>query len=679
MDAKKHTISGETQTAPGGPESRSPEARGTGQELAPGAEQITFLIEDRLQLLEEGLNEYAVILFDAQARVATWNRGAERVFGYREDEIVGQPASRLFPPEDVRNGRYDREMRTAATQGRASDVGWQLRQDGSRFWANGSTTAFKDQAGNLRGFIKVVRDMTDVRAAEETLRESEHRLRLALDAARMGIWRWNIQTNRDMLDENLYRLLGRTPDGTVNTLEDFLGLLHPQDRAAAAQAFSRSAREGVELNIEFRVVWPDGSVHWLRDQGGLFRDPQGQPLYLTGVCVDVTRLKELEAAAQRRAEEMAEEDRRKDEFLAMLSHELRNPLAPIQSAVQVLRLSGQTESSRQWAQDVLDRQVQHLTRLVDDLLDVSRITRGKVQLHRESVDLATVLARAVEAGRPLIEARRHQLNISLPNGRVLLDADPVRLTQVVANLLHNAAKYTEAGGQIWLTAATDAGEAVIRVRDSGIGIAPEMLPRVFDLFAQAERSLDRSQGGLGIGLTLVRRLVDLHGGTVEAHSAGLNQGSEFIVRLPLGSSPGRHDGESPQTDRVPGAPTQPRRVLVVDDNVDAAESLAMVLRMMGHQARTAHNGQAALAAAQEFQPQVALLDIGLPGMDGYEIARRFRRQPGLGQALLVALTGYGQEDDRRRSREAGFDHHLVKPVDLDALQQLLAGAAAGHQ
>jgi signal transduction histidine kinase/DNA-binding response OmpR family regulator len=367
--------------------------------------------------------------------------------------------------------------------------------------------------------------------------------------------------------------------------------------------------------------------------------------------------------------EIQEANRGKDEFLAMLAHELRNPLAPVLNAVHVLR-RGAGGADAGAAREMIDRQTRHMARLVDDLLDVSRITRGKIQLRPEPIGLARVIERAVESTQPLLEERRHAVEVHVPREPVRVLADATRVEQVLANLLNNAAKYTEPGGRITLTAAAEGREAVIRVRDTGIGIDRDTLPRVFDLFMQAHSTLDRALGGLGIGLTLVRRLVELHGGTVEAHSAGLGQGSEFVVRLPLLERPAAEDAPEP-AGRAP-ARARPRRVLVVDDNRDAAESVALMLRLDGHDVRVAHDGPAALEAAAAFRPDVVLLDIGLPRMSGHEVAARLLQQPHDGKRLLVAMTGYGQDEDRRRSREAGFDHHLVKPVDPQTLRDLLA-------
>jgi signal transduction histidine kinase len=373
--------------------------------------------------------------------------------------------------------------------------------------------------------------------------------------------------------------------------------------------------------------------------------------------------------------EVQEADRRKNEFLSMLAHELRNPLAPIRNGLHILRALGSRDEQMCSVRDMMDRQVQHLVRLVDDLLDISRITRGKINLQTEPVDMASVVARAVETCRPLIDQRRHRLTVTTPPAPLRVQGDAVRLSQVVSNLLHNAAKYTEEGGRIALEAAREEEHAVIRVRDTGMGIPAEMLGSVFDLFTQVDHSLDRSQGGLGVGLTLVRQLVEMHGGTVEAHSPGPRLGSEFVVRLPaLPAATPAEVAEPAAPDHSARGPG--RRILVVDDNRDAAESLALLLGVAGHDVRVCYDGPSALQTAPEYHPEAVLLDIGLPGMDGYEVARRLRADPDLAGMLLVALTGYGQEEDQRRARAAGFDQHLIKPADLTALTALLGSSGA---
>jgi CheY-like chemotaxis protein len=368
---------------------------------------------------------------------------------------------------------------------------------------------------------------------------------------------------------------------------------------------------------------------------------------------------------------LREADRRKDEFLAVLAHELRNPLAPIRNSLHILRLAEDVDPSIEKVSAVLERQTDHLTRLVDDLLEVSRITMGKIELRTELVELAAVIRSAVETSRPLIDAARHQLAISLPRQPIVLKADPTRLAQVIANLLNNAAKYTPEGGQIWLAAEAAGPRAVIRVRDNGAGIAPDLLPRVFDKFGQLGRDEARSHGGLGIGLTLAASLVHLHGGTIEAHSEGPGCGSEFTVRLPLVASGVPLAVPAKPLEAIK-LPVPPRRVLVVDDTRDSAFILSKLLEILGHRVLTATSAAAALESARRQRPDVVISDIAMPDMDGYELARRLRREAGMEGVVLVALTGYGQDGDRQRAKEAGFDQHVVKPVSLETLQMLFA-------
>ncbi len=397
------------------------------------------------------------------------------------------------------------------------------------------------------------------------------------------------------------------------------------------------------------------------------------------VCVlaEITDRRRLEVELRARADALAEADRRKDEFLAMLGHELRNPLAPILNAFEVMRQGGTPEGELAEVRGVAERQVRHLARLVDDLLDVSRITSARIRLRSEPVDLVEVIRRVVGSTRPAVDARRHLLTLSAGPGPLPIVGDPTRLEQVLINLINNAVKYTDPGGRIALTAgrAVDGDFAEVRVLDDGIGIPAGMLAQVFDLFTQVDRALDRSEGGLGIGLTLVRRLVELHGGTVTARSDGPGRGSEFVVRLPLDARAVEAIPDPPpRPEPAPGPP--PRRILIVDDQVDAASMLARLLRRQGHEVRVASDGVSAIRSVVEHRPDFALLDIGLPLMDGYEIARRLRALPDAAPLTLVALTGYGQEEDIRRSHEAGFDHHLVKPTDLVALGRLLVGPGA---
>jgi signal transduction histidine kinase/ActR/RegA family two-component response regulator len=382
--------------------------------------------------------------------------------------------------------------------------------------------------------------------------------------------------------------------------------------------------------------------------------------------------KQMQERLREQAEALREADRRKNEYLAVLAHELRNPLAPVRNAMHIFKLKVPSDSELQWPREVIERQVQQMSRMIDDLLDVSRITLGKLKLEREPADMATVVTRAVEIARPLMDAKKHRLAVTLPQEPAWLECDVSRLTQVLVNLLTNAAKYTDEAGEVFVTVECNGPEIILKVRDTGIGIPADLLPRVFDPFTQDERSQDRAQGGLGIGLTLARTLVDLHGGRIQVLSAGRGKGSEFVVYLPKlqGAPTERPEAQPPKKEAAANA----RRILVVDDLPDAAKSLAMLLQLLGNEVRTAGNGTEALETARHFLPEVVLLDIGLPGMDGLEVARRLRQEPSLSNTLLVALTGYGHEDDRRRSQESGFNAHLVKPVDLDELQILLASS-----
>lgn len=443
----------------------------------------------------------------------------------------------------------------------------------------------------------------------------------------------------------------------------------------------------------FEMVFPlrgaDGKFRRFLTRVNPVRDSQGEVAHWFGTNTDVeterratelnAEFREREGRARQEANDLRESaeaaNRAKDEFLAMLGHELRNPLSPILTALHLMKLRG--SGTVEYERTVIERQVTHLTRLVDDLLDVSRIARGKVVLKRETIELAQVAAKAIEMTSPLLEQRAHTLDLHIPKQGLAVDGDPVRLSQVVSNLLANAAKYTPANGRITMQAAEEAGEVVLRVRDTGIGIAPEILPQVFDLFVQGRQAIDRSDGGLGLGLTIVRNLVKAHGGSVAAHSDGLGRGSEFVVRLKCASGAGasvtataERQPEVEQPSLATGA-----RVLIVDDNVDGATLLSEVLTLRGYQTRVAHDAPSALKIAAELHPAIAILDLGLPVMDGFELADRLRTMPGLADLRLIALTGYGQEADRERTRRAGFQHHLIKPVDFHVIERALAGAA----
>jgi PAS domain S-box-containing protein len=440
--------------------------------------------------------------------------------------------------------------------------------------------------------------------------------------------------------------------------------LFPREVAETFEVNNRQVlTENRSIEFEETVVAAGGTRHYASIKAPI-RNAAGAPQGIVAVATDITERKRLEEA-------LKDADRRKDEFLAVLAHELRNPLAPIRNVLQILRVKAPEDAELLWARDVIGRQVDQLTRLVDDLLDVSRISRGKIKLQLSPLDLSTVIAGAVETSRPLIDARLHRLTLQLPEKPVWVQGDLVRLTQVVANLLNNAAKYQDVGGYIGITVERDENDAVIRVKDKGVGIAPELLPGVFDMFEQVQRPLGTSQDGLGIGLSLARSLVELHGGTIAAKSGG--EGSEFTVRMPAMAGEPRKKPAA-VAGAAPAVTPSGLRVLVVDDNEDAAESLATLLQQAGHQVSVAHEGATALAIAERERPRVVFLDIGLPGMDGYEICKELRRAGH--EALIVALTGYGQDEDRARTRAAGFDGHLVKPGDPNELIKLITSTTS---
>lgn len=434
----------------------------------------------------------------------------------------------------------------------------------------------------------------------------------------------------------------------------------------------KKCRECCEaFNVEYPVELPDGSTKTIWTHGLLVRTPDGMHRWV-GVNIDVTEREQVRGELHQQAMALKETDRQKDEFLALLGHELRNPLAPIRNALHILLQPNVDQAVVGQLKGMMDKQINHLTRLVDDLLDVSRISRGKIELRKESVALAAAASNAIESVRPLIEARNHTLATSLPAEAVHIEADPTRLEQILVNLLNNAAKYTPRGGQISLTATIEDGQAVIRVCDNGVGMPPELLPKVFNLFAQAEASLDRSDGGLGIGLTLVKKLVNMHGGEVAAFSEGRDKGSEFVVRLPA-LADGAAETDSDQAEGAAGSAKL--RVLVVDDSEDTAQTMKLFLEFAGHEVRAVYDGPSALVAYRTYHPDVVLLDVGLPGMNGYDVARQLRRELTIKCPMLVAVSGYGQEEDKQRAHDAGFDLHVTKPVDPRKLVSIIASAS----
>ena len=624
--------------------------------------------EECYRLLVDAVQDYAILMLDPAGHVVTWNTGAEHIKGYRAAEAIGKHFSLFYPAEDVASGKPERELEIAAAEGRLEDDGCRVRKDGSRFWANVVITALRNDAGELMGFAEVIRDMTAQRARDYALREAEERVRSVVNHVIDGIITIDERGMVESFNPAAEKIFGYP---AVEVVGRSVNMLMPEPH--------HSGHDGYLANYfrthQPKIIGIGREVEGLRSDGSIF--PMELAVsefslagrhYFTGIIRDITERKRLERELHKRVAELDETSHRKDEFLAMLAHELRNPLAAITTAVQLSTMSG-VQDQIDWCMEVINRQVKHLTRLIDDLLDVSRITRGKVQLRKEQIDAYPIITDALEAIRPLIKQRNHELIVSLRPG-LRLDADPTRLEQILVNLLTNAAKYTESGGTIYCTAGHEGNDIVIKVRDTGIGIPPEKLPQMFELFAQGDRSLARSEGGLGIGLTLVRSLAEMHGGSVTATSEGSGKGSEFVVRLPAVAA------GAAETPRLPAKPTQAiahrARILVVDDNVDLVRGLVRLLELLGHDVQSAYDGPTAIEAARVHRPAFVLLDLGLPGMDGYQVATRLRQEQGSQDAVIIAVTGYGQEDDRCRSREAGFDHHLVKPIDRNVLVTLIS-------
>jgi PAS domain S-box-containing protein len=507
---------------------------------------------------------------------------------------------------------------------------------------------------------------------EDELRIQREWLRVTLESIGDAVIATNPEGQITFMNPAAARLTGwpeREAQGLP--LNEVFRIVTEETHKSVESPVDKVLREGTIAGLANHTILiaRDGTEIPIDDSAAPIRNREGVIHGVVLIFHDIIQRRDLERELRRRADRLAEADRRKDEFLAMLSHELRNPLAPIRNSLHILGMPDATPDLIQRARETMERQIRHMVRLVDDLLDVSRITRGKVQLRKEAVDLAVLAVRAGEAFRPLAEDKGCELIVRVPAVPVLLDADPVRLDQVLSNLLSNAVKFTGPGDRIWLDVETGDDVAIVRVRDTGFGIPQDLLPSVFELFVQVNPEIDRSQGGLGIGLTLVRSLVEMHGGRVAAHSEGVGRGTEFEVRLPLAARDKREPEELPASGRLSGPS---RRVLVVDDNQDAAESVALLLELWGHDVRITYDGWSALAEAPDFLPEFILLDIGLPGLDGYEVARRLRSDPRLDRTVLIAMTGYGQEQDRLLALEAGFSHHLVKPVDPAVLRELLA-------
>jgi PAS domain S-box-containing protein len=645
----------------------------------PGGEPVHFdgitrdvttrrLAEDRLRQSEQHLRLLSntvpalISYIGPDGRYRACNDAYTAWFGLPREQIVGRHMREVLGEAawQAVGGYYERAR---AGQSVEYEAEVNYRHGGAR-WIHAVYTPHVGAAGDVEGLIVLVTDVSASKRAAEALRRRALQFETLVHAAPLGIYLVDSGFRILQVNPVAAPLFAAVAGGAIgrDLAEVMRQLWEPEDAETFVAIFRHGLRSGESyVNPEYAARRRGRAVpehyEWRLDRITLPDGGHGVVCYFRDISAQVQARAALEEA-----------DRRKDEFLATLAHELRNPLAPLRNGLQVLKLARPGDAAADAARAMMERQLRHMVRLIDDLMDVSRISRGKVELRRERIELAKVVHQAVETSRPLLEADGHELDLRVPDEPVYVDADLTRLAQVFANLLNNAAKYTEPGGRVTLSVAREGGTAVVAVRDTGVGIPAAMLPRVFDLFTQVDRSLEKRQGGLGIGLSLVKRLVELHGGTVEAHSDGPGHGSEFRVRLPLVLAL----AEAPTEEGLPPAAAPGRRrVLVVDDNRDAALSLAMLLRIMGNETRAAHDGVEALDVAAGFRPDVVILDIGMPRLNGYETCRRFREQPGGRAVVLVALTGWGAADDRERSREAGFDAHLVKPVDPEALEELL--------
>jgi len=616
-----------------------------------------------------------VHLLDADGAIVALNRNGMQALEIDDPELLRGSAWRALWP-DAERPVIDAARAQACAGGAGKARAFCPTARGQLKWWDVVVTRTASPDGHQAHLLAILRDITEQVAAEEErarlarqLQAASERFQKIVSQAATGVVQLDTEGRITLVNERYCAMVGRSEAELLGL--SVLEVTAPESRAATLDVVARLQAGANGVAVDKYYLRRDGSRMSATSSVNALRGPRGEFEGLVAMVLDTTESKRAEETLRRLADDLAEADRHKTEFLATLAHELRNPLAPIRNGLSVMRLSGDNPAAVGKVREMMERQVGHMVHLIDDLLDIARISGGKLELKRQRCDLKTILASAVETSLPLIEAGQHELKVDLPDTSLALDADVTRIAQVVANLLNNAAKYTPPRGRIRLAVCRDGGEAVIAVSDTGVGIAKDALDSVFGMFSQIGRTVDRAQGGLGIGLSLVRRLVDMHGGTVSAASDGANAGSVFTVRLPLadaGALEPSARASAPAQDGTAGM-----KVLVVDDNVDAAVTLSMILDASGYVTRVAHDGYEALDVAREFLPRVAFLDIGMPGMSGYDTARAIRATPELAGMTLVALTGWGADSDRQRSKEAGFDQHLTKPVQLAVVEELLAG------
>jgi PAS domain S-box-containing protein len=634
------------------------------------------LASERLQntLLRVTLSSIGdgVIVTDPDGRVRSLNSEAERMTGWKSDEAAGKHLAEVFTIVNELSGAeaenpVDKVLEHGRVVGLANHTVL-VSRTGSRIPIDDSAAPIRENDGPIQGVVLVFRDASRERAAQRTQAHLAAIVRYSGDAIVTKdlngiVQSWNASAEK---------LFGYRPEEIIG--KSITMLLPPERLHEEAEILARLRAGLPSERLETVRVTKDGRRLFVSVSISPLRDRDGTIIGASKIVHDITDRKRAEETLRQASEALRESDRRKDEFLAVLSHELRNPLAPIRMAVGLLHRHEPRSSDEQALRDVIERQTAHLARLLEDLLDVNRIRSGKIVLRREQLDLRDAVARAVESVEPLFANKHQDLSVDVPDDAVWVNADATRMIQVITNLLSNASKYTGAGGHITVSVAQAGDQSVLRVRDSGIGIRPDQVSHIFDMFAQGPSSLDRSEGGLGVGLAIARMLVELHGGSIDVHSEGPGRGSEFVVGIPTMLDRPKRNASAPASSSTTHAPHH--RILVADDNVDSALMLSEALEMLGHEVRTAHDGIASLDEARSFTPDVAFLDIGMPKMNGYDVSRKLRRQ--FGDAItLIAVTGWGQESDRRRAKEASFDHHLTKPIDLAAVEKLL-GHVPGH-
>nr|WP_233271774.1 PAS domain S-box protein [Paraburkholderia acidiphila] len=629
--------------------------------------------ERRFEALVEPIEDYAIFLLDKHGYIASWNRGAARIKGYEAHEIIGQHFSRFYTDEANARRWPDHELEQAALHGRFNDEGWRVRKDGTMFWANVVITALRERDGSLSGFAKVTRDLTAERRQVEALRLSEERFRLLVESVSdYAIFMLDPQGHVISWNAGATNLKGYRPAEIVG---QHFSVFYPPEEIAAGlpERELRRAKDFGRVATEGWRVRKDGSMFWANVTITAVHDGHGR---LTGFA-KVTR----DMTESRRTDELEHSSEQMKQFLAMLAHELRNPLAPVRNAVATMRLMDAPSPEIERAREMIDRQIVHLTRLVDDLLDVGRITSGKIELREAQLDLCEVVAHAIDAAQPFTSARGQHVEVQMPDATLTMTGDHTRLVQVLQNLLHNASKFSPDGSRIVVDVRSVARAVQIQVRDEGRGLRPGTHESIFGLFSQDRSVPGPAENGLGIGLMLCRSLVELHGGTISATSGGPGKGSTFTIRLPFAREavhavPPPLAPDLGELAALAEAGVPPLRVLVVDDNRDSADSLAMLLELKGHEVRVAYSAAHAREEVDGFTPDAALIDIAMPGIDGYATLRALRALPPLEHTLFAAMTGFGQAADVELTREAGFEMHLVKPVDVTLFDEVLALAAA---